>query len=250
MEADVLRLILLALGAALVVGIFLWDRYKRSRTRLKGLSVRKARRQPVFATRQNAEPEVLEQQELPHMSVAADEVDAGPENDESGQQHDFSAVDEQDYVHQSPDLENELPRMVIQIGLVSKKGNYSGEEIRTAMKDVDLGYGDMGIYHRYHGKTGKQVLFSVANMVEPGYFPKSQKADFETPGLLMFTQLPGVDDGLLIYSDMLYTAERLQAMLGGVLQDESRGALSKQQIEHTRDLILEHRRKVQLARMK
>ena len=74
--------------------------------------------------------------------------------------------------------------------------------------------------------------------------------NLKRPGLLMFTQLPGVEDGLVIYSDMLYTAERLRALLGGVLQDESRSALSKQQIEHTRDLILEHRRKVQLARMK
>ena len=62
--------------------------------------------------------------------------------------------------------------------------------------------------------------------------------------------MPGVEDGLVIYSDMLYTAERLLALLGGVLQDESHSALSKQQVEHTRDLILEHRRKVQLARMK
>ena len=249
MEADVLRLILLALGSALVVGIFLWDRYKRSRTRLKGLSVRKARRQPLF-TAQDTEPGLPEQQELPRMSVTDDEVEPIPEENESGRQHDFSALDEQDYVHLNPELENELPRMVIQIGLMSKKGSYNGEDIHAAMKDVGLDYGDMGIYHRYQKKAGKRALFSLASMVEPGQFPKSRKADFETPGLLMFTQLPGIEDGLVIYSDMLYTAERLRALLGGVLQDESRSALSKQQIEHTRDLILEHRRKVQLARMK
>lgn len=249
MEADVLRLILLALGSVLVVGIFLWDRYKRSRTRLKGLSARKARRQPLF-TEQAAEAGIPEQQELPSMSVADDEVDTVPEENESVPQHDFSALDEQDYVHMNPDLESELPRMVIQIGLMSKRAGYNGEDIHAAMKDVDLHYGDMGIYHRYQEKPGKRVLFSVASMLEPGHFPKTRRADFATPGLLMFTQLPGVEDGLAIYSDMLYTAERLRALLGGVLQDESRSALSKQQIEHTRDLILEHRRKVQLARMK
>ena len=249
MEADVLRLILLALGSVLVVGIFLWDRYKRSRTRLKGLSVRKARRQPLF-TEQDTEPGIPEQQELPSMSVADDEVDMAPADIETAPRHDFSAMDEQDYVHMNPDLESELPRMVIQIGLMSKRGGYNGEDIHAAMKDVDLQYGDMGIYHRYQAKPGKRVLFSVASMVEPGHFPKTRRADFETPGLLMFTQLPGVEDGLVIYSDMLYTAERLMALLGGVLQDESRSALSKQQIEHTRDLILEHRRQVQLARMK
>ena len=249
MEADVLRLILLALGSVLVVGIFLWDRYKRSRTRLKGLSARKVRRQPLFTAR-DAVPGVPEQQELPSMSVADEGPGTLAEETEPRREHDFSALDEQDYVHMNPDLENELPRMVIQIGLMAKKGGYNGEDIHAAMQDVDLHYGDMGIYHRYQGKAGKRALFSVASMVEPGQFPKSRRAEFETPGLLMFTQLPGIEDGLVIYSDMLYTAERLQALLGGVLQDESRSALSKQQIEHTRDLILEHRRKVQLARMK
>lgn len=260
MEADVLRLMLLALGAVLVVGIYLWDRYKRSRTRLKGLSARKARRQPVFVNQETGS-EDTEQQDLPHMSVADDEVDvapmqltqnhAVPDSDaEPEQEEDFSALEESDYVHLNPDLEAELPRMVIQIALVNKKSRYSGQDIQAAMKEVGLQYGEMGIYHRYQKKTGHRVLFSVANMVEPGQFPKDKKTKFETSGLLMFTQLPGVEDGLVVYSDMLYTAERLLALLGGVLQDESHSALSKQQVEHTRDLILEHRRKVQLARMK
>jgi len=260
MEADVLRLMLLALGAVLVVCIYLWDRYKRSRTRLKGLSARKTRRQPVFSNR-DAGSEELEQQELPHMRVADDDMDvapvqlteshAVPEADaEPEREQDFSALDEGDYVHLNPDLQDELPRMVIQIALVNKKSSYSGQDIHAAMKEVGLQYGEMGIYHRYQKETGQRVLFSVANMVEPGHFPKGNKSEFETPGLLMFTQLPGVEDGLVIYSDMLYTAERLLALLGGVLQDESHSALSKQQVEHTRDLILEHRRKVQLARMK
>lgn len=249
MDADVLRLILLALGAVLVVVIFLWDRYKRSRTRLKGLSVRKARRQPIFAA-QDAEPGVPEQQELPHMRIADDQMEAISEDVEPGTQYEFKALDEQDYVHQESGLSDDLPQMVIQIGLVSNKGNFTGENIQEAMQAVDLQFGDMGIYHRYQRNSGKQVLFSVASMVEPGYFPDKLTSEFATPGLLIFTQLPGFEDGMAVYSDMLYTAERLRALLGGILQDDSRSALSKQQIEHTRDLILEHKRKVQLARMK
>ncbi len=260
MEADVLRLILLALGAVLVVGVFLWDRYKRSRLRLKGLSARKARKQPMFSDRDPRLQEPM-QQELPHMSVAADQIDAAPmqlteeqavpeEDDEPEQQGNFSTLNDDSYAQLNPKLEQELPCMVVQIGVVAKKTSYSGEDILAAMKEVDLRYGEMGIYHRYQKDLDNCILFSVASMVEPGHFPKSKKTEFETPGLLMFSQLPGVEDGLVIYSDMLYTAERLLALLGGVLQDENHCALTKQQVEHTRDLILEHRRKVQLARMK
>jgi cell division protein ZipA len=46
---------------------------------------------------------------------------------------------------------------------------------------------------------------------------------------------------------MLFTAERLAALLDGELQDESHSVLSKQTIEHMRGKILEHRRQVQLA---
>lgn len=258
MDADVLRLILLALGATLVVGIYLWDRYKRSRTRLKGLSARKVRKQPVFTSRE-ADMGVLEQQELPHLTVPDEEPQvvpvqltedqAIPEDNAPELKQGFSALGEDEAVQLNPRPEDGLPSMVIQIGLVSNRSSYTGEDIRAAMQEVDLHYGEMGIYHR-HNKTGQQVLFSVASMVEPGYFPKGSDAGFKTPGLLIFTQLPGAEDGLVIYSDMLYTAERLLALLGGNLQDETHSALSKQQVEHTRDLILEHRRKVQLARMK
>jgi len=74
-------------------------------------------------------------------------------------------------------------------------------------------------------------------------------AAFSTPGLLLFTQLPGVRDGLEIYSDMLYAANELAGILGGVLQDETHSVLSKQTIQHTRDAIMEHRRKLRLAKL-
>ena len=91
------------------------------------------------------------------MSVADDDVDSTPADIETAPPHDFSALDEQDYVHMTPDLESELPQMVIQIGLMSKRGGYNGEDIHAAMKDVDLQYGDMGIYHRYQAKPGRVI---------------------------------------------------------------------------------------------
>ena len=49
---------------------------------------------------------------------------------------------------------------------------------------------------------------------------------------------------------MLFTAERVSAVLDGELQDETHSVLTKQTIEHIRGEIMEHRRKVQLARLK
>ena len=57
-------------------------------------------------------------------------------------------------------------------------------------------------------------------------------------------------DGLATLSDMLFSAERIAALLDGELQDETHSVLSKQTIEHMRSQILEHRRQVQLAQKK
>ena len=258
MDADQLRLILLALGATLVVLIYGWDRYKRSRRRLRSMPRRNLRHQPVFHDEQQ-EQETESADDLPHMQAQEAEPVAPLELSEENAiarkqgevaQHEleFSALEESDYVHMNPDLQEDLPRMVIQIALVRKDKPFTGPEIEQSMADVGLKMGEMAIYHHYDQERQDQVLFSIASLVEPGQFPTSDMDHFTTPGLLLFTQLPGIRDGMLIYSEMLFTAERLAGLMGGILQDDTHSVLSKQTIEHTRDSILEHRRKVQLAR--
>jgi cell division protein ZipA len=106
----------------------------------------------------------------------------------------------------------------------------------------------MQIFHRYTSDGSKKTLFSMASLVEPGFFPFKSMDGFSTPGLILFCQLPGPGDSLAIFSDMLFSAQRLSTTLGGELQDETHSALTKQTIEHIRGQILEHRRLVQLAR--
>ncbi len=268
MDADQLRLILLLAGMVLVVVIYLWDRYKRSRSRLQGLSLRQARRiQRELATDTgNAEEEipsfsaVVAQNDAPVGKKDAEPVLLTPEPAEEVEletrpqaavadpEGGFSADTGDDYLHTDPAEREKLPQMVVQIALVKKEGDFQGTDIQAAMEDANLQPGAMNIYHRHDSRYPDRVLFSVANMVNPGHFPLQAMDDFTTPGLLLFTQLPGVRDGMEIYTDMLYAANQLAGILGGVLQDETHSALSKQTIQHTRDVIMEHRRKLRLAK--
>ena len=134
MDADQLRLVLLALGATLVVLIYGWDRYKRSRRRLRSMPRSSYRRQPVFhddATQEEESEENLPQMRAEDEDVAPlklseeqdvvqEELSLTPHNLE------FSALEESDYVHMNPDLQEDLPRMVIQIALVRKGKPFSG----------------------------------------------------------------------------------------------------------------------------
>jgi cell division protein ZipA len=105
----------------------------------------------------------------------------------------------------------------------------------------------MSIYH-CEDPGGRGVLFSMASMVEPGVIPFDALDSYETPGLSMFTQLPGVRDGVEIYDRMLVAARRLAQDLGAELQDDRHNKLTRQMQDHVRESIIEHRRRLQLAR--
>jgi len=256
MDSDLLRLILLALGVILVVGIYLWDRYKRIARRMPMAPRHPRHAEPTLdGTDPNADPEPPEQSDdvLPPGEFVGEPVvkhrwDAEDPGRDSQMTMDleFSAQGESDYLHQDPTLADELPRLIVQVVVLARNGSIDGKRIRDALASVEMQFGAMNIYHRENQQG--QVLFSLASVVEPGSFPADQAEAFETPGLILFTQLPGAQDGLSIYSDMLFTAERLAVLLDADLHDETRSALTRQVIEHTRERILEHRNKVQMLR--
>jgi cell division protein ZipA len=144
----------------------------------------------------------------------------------------------------------DVPKLIIQINLKAKKGSFNGLDIQKAMSETGLVLGSLSIYHRLSSDSRQIPQFNLASMVEPGTFPREDVENFNTPGVTLFTQLPAPGDSMAIFSDLLFTAERLAEILGGDLQDETHSALTKQTIEHLRGQIMEHRRQVQLARSK
>jgi cell division protein ZipA len=142
-----------------------------------------------------------------------------------------------------------LPVLILQINIAASDERFQGKDILQAVKAVNLSAGSMRIFHRRAGdEPNGAVLFSMASMVEPGVFPLDAMDGFSTPGLTLFAQLPGVEDGLAIFSDLIDTAERIADLLHGELQDDTHSRLTRQTIEHLRSQVLEHRRRLQLAK--
>lgn len=269
MDADILRLILFLAGVGLILGIYFWDRHKKVNARVH--AIRKAQLETFESPDASTERLDPHWSDTPESEPAADpEDDLAPSDNPDGdldaalkqldsvahetyqepaarqESFSFTAEDPADQLDEL--LQEGLPCMILQIHVVASNGPFSGEQILRVAADVELEYGDMNIFHRYDSSGVRpRVVFSMASMVEPGVFPSDKMDDFSTPGLVLFGQLPGPKDGLAAFSDMLFTAERLAALLDGELQDETHSALSKQTIEHIRGRILEHRRQVQLA---
>jgi cell division protein ZipA len=268
MDADILRLIIFVAGVVLILGIYFWDRHKKVNSRIH--AIRKAQQgegpslsepppanitddiEPDDETRRfesevNGTAEDFEDSELSQIGELVHEEKQALDQ-ESGleqQAFSFSATDDEPVIGET--VPPSAPVLILQLNLLAKNGAMTGEAILEATADVDLTYGEMSIFHRLEGEAKDVPIFSMASMVEPGTFPEKLEG-FVTPGITLFTQLPGPKDGLAVFSDMLFTAERLAGILDAELQDEGHSDLSKQTVEHMREKILEHRRQVQLAK--
>lgn len=153
----------------------------------------------------------------------------------------------------APDAPGRLPRdvepEVFMLNVVARDPRgFKGEDILHILLACDLRFGDMNFFHRHEFEAGRGAIqFSVANMMQPGVFDIDNMADFNTPGLVFFLTLPGPEDMMKAFDYMLETAQAVARNLGGDVLDESRSVLTKQTLEHSRQLIRDLERRL-LAR--
>jgi len=126
-------------------------------------------------------------------------------------------------------------RKIIALRLVAGAQRYEGGKLKDALENAKLRHGKYGIYHRQDEQD--VTLFSVASMVEPGTFDPATMATMQFTGVLLFAQLPGPTDGVLMFEQMLECAERLAGIVGGTVQDERGAVLTPPRAARLRDDI-------------
>ena len=132
---------------------------------------------------------------------------------------------------------------VIVINVLGRHGErFSGGGLLDVFLRNGLTFGDMNIFHRTDPLT-KLNVFSVASAVEPGTFDMSDMDSFSTIGVSFFLQLPGPDEPMAAFDDMLDVARDVGASLAGDLKDENLSVMTGQTIEHCRQRINEFSRK-------
>lgn len=129
------------------------------------------------------------------------------------------------------------------VNILAPRGEpFDGESLVHALRRQGLRYGDMNIFHRVDPAT-KAKLYSVANAVEPGTFDLSDLSSMQSPGMTFFLQLPGPDDAISMFEDMLQAARSVSVELGGDLRDENLSGLTGQTVEHMRQRIADFARR-------
>lgn len=138
---------------------------------------------------------------------------------------------------------------IVSLNVMAPEGtHFVGPALVEALEAAGLRHGEHGIYHRtLDTRNGAIALYSVANIVKPGWFDLERIEEFDTPGVAFFLQLPGPFDGLAAFEQMLQAAREVASQLGGHLLDARRCDLTQQSIEHVREELLEYRRRAHIA---
>jgi cell division protein ZipA len=111
-----------------------------------------------------------------------------------------------------------------------------GPDIVVAAEKAGLAYGHMNVFHRLvEGHPERGPVFSVANIMKPGSFDMAAIHELETPAIAFFLTLPAPVPALDAWDMMEPTAQRMAALLDGVVLDESRNALGRQRVQHIRE---------------
>ncbi len=131
-------------------------------------------------------------------------------------------------------------RKILSLRLAITPQKLEGAKLMESLLAESLQHGKYGIFHRLH--SDGSIVFSVASMVEPGTFELEKMGETLYPGVTMFTQLPGPVPGMHALNELIACARRLQANLGGTLQDERGVPLTVHRIERMRQEVREFER--------
>lgn len=107
-----------------------------------------------------------------------------------------------------------------------------GPQLHAALNECGLKFGDNRVYHRLQSVDGQmQSVFSVANLVNPGYLDPEEAEGFSTPGLCLFMRLPGPQDGFSAFGDLLNTADVLATRLNAKVLDQTKEPMTREKAE-------------------
>lgn len=279
--AEELRLVLTIIGVLAIVGIFghgIWS-VRKSKDGLRDMKTPPPRNEPGLNQTDNG----LDSHGVGQPRTVKKEPVLGAANDTQQQHHGHekgaieptvesavangepvtAATDDQDHEkvaspHSSekhadkPDNEKtddakvaSEPSEVLILHLGMPEGQtISGAALLPQLLSMGFKFGEMDIFHRHENTSGTGVvLFSLANMYNPGTFDIDNMEQTQLRGLSLFMTLPCQGDALQNFNMMHNGAKKLAEEFGAQILDSHRSVMTVQTVRHYVEKIREFERK-------
>ncbi len=177
----------------------------------------RARREPV-------------EEELPSV-----EIQPEPEPEPEPRQEPVAKPSTEDASKATP--EDDLQVIVLNVHC-SGSEPFVGTKLFDSMQQNGLLYGELDIFHRHADMSGTgKVLFSVANMMQPGTLKHDDPETFTTKGISFFMTLPCYGDPEQNFKLMLKTAQQIADDLSGNVLDDKRNLITPDKLDTYRAQI-------------
>jgi cell division protein ZipA len=117
--------------------------------------------------------------------------------------------------------------------VLSPPRELSRKQIHAAMEASRLYFYDDGTY--VHRDTAGNVIFRVANVIEPGFFPVLDDETFSTPGIALVLELPSTITPYRAMDEFITVARKVSQNLGGKLYDAQRHLIKESDLKAMRE---------------
>jgi cell division protein ZipA len=230
MDKELLRIVIIATGLLVIVGMIVWSYIKNRNTENDWNAIESEKVIGSSVAVSDALKLHAERDEFDIVSVGS----AKRTLDDDDKESDWDTEFNDDFDDESePEVRNVLPD-ILQFGVVALDDEgFNGVELVLVFGLVDLEYGDLKVYERIN-KNG-DVDFGVACMVEPGTFPDGEYlASFTCPGILFYLQHRNLENAQTIFDDYVDTIKTVAKELDGVIWDHQRQPLTEETIQAIR----------------
>jgi cell division protein ZipA len=223
MDKEILRIVIIATGLVVVLGMIAWSYLKGKKVEFE--------RDLVDENAPLNFDELLTGSSGSPAQPDLDDFDIIPRGP-------VSSTSQADRYFESDELDEESPEhttrlvtpSIIQFSLVAEADEgFNGIDLFKAFENVGLEYGSMKIFERID--TNRLVDFGVACMVEPGTFPDTDLENFYCPGVVFFMQPGELENAQAVFDDFVETMKLLAAELDGVIWDHQKQPLTEEAVQ-------------------
>jgi cell division protein ZipA len=219
MDRDLLRIVIIAMGGFVVLGMVLWSVFKSKRPN----------RSIDFYDQgnplDNIDSSLVVNMENDDFDIVplGSAVDNDPIVESSTVSTDATAQQSTDF---------ELPK-IIQFSIVAEgEQKFNGKDLADTFQLVGLQYGSMKVFERLDEQN--RVDYAVASMIEPGTFPDSDLELYDFPGIVFFLQPSELDMPLIIFNELIETMGLIAKQINGVVLDHNRQLLTEATVDQFR----------------